>query len=218
MTVTVRIDDREPSALIEAVRRHPDVDVAAVDRLPAADLVIGAVGIERKTLRDYVNGVMSRSGPDLEDQVAKMRDAYEHAYVLLEGDLREIDELRTGVSPAAIRGSMASITARRDVPVIPCSDRELLVDVAVRLGRKHDEPASTRPIPAGSITGRNEPTAKRMYGCIDGIGPTLAETLYEAYPSVEALLDADPTELARIDGIGEKRARAIHAALRAEHG
>ena len=215
MRISASVDDREPAAVVRAVREHSDVGDVDVVRLAAADVVVGTVGFERKTLRDYVNGVASRSGPNLERQVEKMREAYEHAYVLLEGDLRDVDALPTGVSPAAIRGSMASITARRDTPVIPCSDLELLVDVAVRIGRKHTEDPSRRPLSPGSVTRRGEPTAMRMYGCIDGIGPALAEALYEAYPSVEALLSADPDELARIDGIGERRARKIHAALRA---
>ena len=214
MRVSVVVDDREPTSLIDAVRDHPDVREAEVVRLPAGDVVVGDVGIERKTLRDYVNSVMGRSGPDLREQVRRMKERYAHAYVLLEGDLADIEGLRTGVSPAAIRGSIASITARHGVPVIPCSDLDRLVDVAIRLGRKHDEPPSSRRLSPGAVTARREPTTKRMYGCIDGIGPELAATLYEAYPTVEALLDASVKELTTIEGIGETRARAIHDAFR----
>jgi len=214
MTVSVHVDDREPSTVVEAVRTHPDVSDVDVRRLAAADVVVGSVGIERKTLRDYVNGVAARSGPDVERQVEAMGEAFDHAYLLLEGDLVDVDALPTGVSPAAIRGSMASITARRGVPVIPCSTLPILVDVAVRLGRKHTEAPSRRPVSPGAVTSRSEPTAKRMYACIEGIGPALATALYDAYPSVEALLAADPDELARIDGIGEQRARRVYRALR----
>jgi ERCC4-type nuclease len=210
---SVLVDDREPAAVLDAVRQHPNVDV---DRLAAADIGVGAVGVERKTLRDYVNGVAARSGPMLEAQVEKMCGAYNHAYVLLEGDLRDVETVPTGVSPAAIRGSMSSITAPRDVPVIPCSDLELLVDTAVRLGRKHTEHPSRRPMSPRAVTNRSEPTTKRINGCIEGIRPALTASLYERYPSVEALLAADTDELLAVDGIGEKRARAIQATLGAE--
>jgi len=214
MGVTVHVDDREPATVADAVRAHSDVSDVDVRRLSAADVVVGPVGVERKTLRDYVNGVTARSGPDVERQVEAMSEAFDHAYLLLEGDLADVDALPTGVSPEAIRGSMASITARRGVPVIPCSNLSLLVDVAVRLGRKHTEDPSRRPISPGAVTSRSEPTAKRMFACIEGIGPALATELYEAYPSVEALLAAAPEELARIEGIGDRRARRIHDALR----
>ncbi|WP_265108441.1 helix-hairpin-helix domain-containing protein [Halosolutus halophilus] len=158
MSVAVTVDDREPAGLLAAVRDHPDVTSVSTDRLPAGDIAVDSVGIERKTPRDYVSSVMARSGPDLYDQAR-------------------------------------------------------LVDYAIRLARKHSEEPSTRRLPVGAVSSRREPTAKRMYGCIEGIGPELAETLYEAYPAVAALADASRAELLAIDGIGETRARAIRAAL-----
>lgn len=214
MRVAVTVDDREPAGVLEAVRDHPDVTEVVVDRLPTGDLAIDSVGIERKTLRDYVNSAMGRSGSDLTDQVERMAAAYDHAYVLLEGDFADLATLRTTVSPESVRGSMASITARQEVPVIPCTDRTQLVDFAIRLGRKHVEDPSSRRLPVGSVASRREPTTKRMYGCIEGIGPELAAALYERYPTVEALLAASLEDLTRIDGIGETRARTIYAAFR----
>ncbi|WP_247002348.1 ERCC4 domain-containing protein [Halosolutus gelatinilyticus] len=214
MRVAVTVDDREPAGVAAAVRAHPDVSGVAVDRLSAGDLAVDAVGIERKTLRDFVNGVMARSGPDLYDQAARLGEAYDHAYVLVEGDFDDLEALNTGVDPAAIRGSMASITARLSIPVIPCTDRARLVDYAIRLARKHVEEPSARRLPVGAVPSKREPTTKRMYGCIDGIGPELAAALYEAYPTIEALLEATPEDLTAIDGIGETRARTVYDAVR----
>jgi ERCC4-type nuclease len=212
----VTIDDREPASLVRAVREHPDVLSVEVRRLPAGDIAIDGVGFERKTLRDYVNAAMGRSSPDLDDQVRRLGERYDHAYVLLEGNLDEIEGLRTGVPASAIRGSIASVTARHGAPVLPCADRDRLVDMATRLGRKHLEEPSARRLPTGPVAGRDEPTAKRMYACIDGIGPALAETVHESYPSMEALLAASVEELQAIEDIGEGRARRIHEALRGE--
>lgn len=213
-SVDVRVDDREPVDVIESVRDHADVASVAVERLDSGDLVVGSAAIERKTLRDYVSGIASRSGTDLEDQVQRMTVRYDHAYVLIEGDMGDLDRLDTGVAPEALRGSMASVTARFGAPVIPCTDRRRLVDYAIRLGRKHLENPSRRPLPVGSVPSRNEPTAKRMYGCIEGIGPGLADALYEAYPTVAELMSADREALTAVEGIGETRARRILAALR----
>lgn len=208
------VDDREPAGVLEAVRTHGDVAETSVERLAAGDIVVGSVAVERKTLRDYVSGVMGRSGPDLEDQVERMRQRYAHAYVLLEGNLDDLERLETGIPASALRGSMASITARYGTPVVPCSDRGLLVDYAIRLGRKHLEEPSRRPLPPGSVSSRREPTAKRMYACVDGVGPGTAEALYEAFPTVEALLSATREDLLAVDGVGERRAAAIRDALR----
>ena len=198
--------------MVERVRAHADVDAVEVDRLTAGDLVLGEVGVERKTLSDYVNTLVGRSAPDLYDQVRRLRKAYTHPYLLLEAQFpADGDE---GVPAAAGRGSAASITARHDTPVVPCSDLDRLVDVAIRLGRKHGEAPSTPALPNGAVTALDAPTAKRMYGCIDGVGPGTAERLYETYPAVADLLAATRDELLAVDGVGPKRAEAIYSALR----
>lgn len=212
MSLSVVVDDREPAAVAAAVRAHPDVDSVESRRLDAGDVVMGDVAVERKTLSDYVSTLLGRRAPDLYDQVRRLSEAYEHSYVLLEAELpADGDE---GVPAAAVRGSAASITARLGTPVIPCSDLDRLVDMAVRLGRKHVEEPSTPALPNGSVTVLDAPTSKRMYGCIDGVGPDTAGRLYEAYPAVVDLAAASPEELMRIDGVGPKRANAIYAAFR----
>ena len=231
MTLSVVVDDREPEGVRRAVEAHADVDRVAVARLPAADIaalddsagpddsareVHGAVGIERKTVDDYVNSAIGTTGTDLREQVSKMADAYDRAYVLLEGDLSAVGERRPGLDAAAVHGTMASFAARHDTPVIPCSDRERLVDVAIRLLRKHREDPGPRPLPGGTVTGYAAPTTKRMFGCIEGVGPKTADALYERFPSVETLLAATPDELLKVEGIGEKRASAIFETLRGE--
>lgn len=231
MSLSVVVDDREPSAVAEAVRAHGDVDATEVRRLDAGDLVMGDVAVERKTLADYVNTLVGRAPPDLYDQVRRLSAAFPHSYLLLEDEFpADIDGRRSaghrtqsgdgdgdgdeGVPAAAVRGSAASITVRFDTPVIPCSDLDRLVDVAVRLGRKHAEAPGARPLPNGSVTRRDAPTAERMYGCIDGIGTATAERLYEAYPAVADAVAASREELTSVSGVGPKRAGAIHAALR----
>lgn len=212
MPFEVVVDDREPTALVEAVRAHDDVTRVAVRRLAAGDLVMGEVGVERKTLDDYTNALIGRSRPDLYDQISRLSDAFTHSYVLLEDQLpADGDE---HVPAVAIRGSVASITARLGTPVIPCSDRERLVDLAVRLGRKHVEAPSTPALPQSSVTTLDAPTAKQMYGCIDGIGPDTADRLYEAFPAVADVLSATRAELMDVDGVGAKRADAIYTAFR----
>lgn len=214
MAVTVTVDDREPAAVVAAVRAHPDVDAVDVRRLDAGDLVIGDVGVERKTPGDYLRSALGRRGSDLEDQVRRLAAAYAHAYVLLEGDLADLEGQWDGTAAAAARGSVASITARTGVPVIPCGDGDRLVDVAVRLGRKHREAPSPRPLPPGAVPSPAEPVAKRMYGCVEGIGPGTAAALYEAFPTVEAALAASRDDLEAVDGVGPKRAAAVYEALR----
>ncbi|ELZ34070.1 Hef nuclease [Halogeometricum pallidum JCM 14848] len=229
MSLSVFVDDREPPAVAEAVRAHGDVDATEVRRLDAGDLVMGDVAVERKTLADYVNTLVGRPSPDLYDQVRRLSAAFPYSYLLLEDEFpADVAEGRSaahrtqsgdgdgdeGVPAAAVRGSAASITVRFGTPVIPCSDLDRLVDIAVRLGRKHVEAPGARALPNGSVTRRDAPTAERMYGCIDGVGTATAERLYESYPAVADAVAASREELTSVSGVGPKRADAIRAALR----
>ncbi|QLG26272.1 DNA-binding protein [Halorarum halophilum] len=216
MFVSVTVDDREPPAVAAALRAHADVEAVEVHRLLAADIVIGRVGFERKSGEDYLRSALGRLGSDLEAQVRKMTDAYDHSYVLLEGDIADVEACWPGTPDASVRGSLASITARFGVPVIPCGSAERLVDMAVRLARKHVDDPSVRQLPVGAVTGRTEPIAKRMYGCIEGIGPDTAAALYDAFPTIESALAAGEDQLRAIDGVGQKRAEAVYTALRSE--
>jgi ERCC4-type nuclease len=216
MQVAVAVDDREPEAVVDALAAHPEVTRIDVERLDAGDIVVGDVAFERKTPEDYVGSALGSRGTDLDAQLERMEATYRHSYLLVESDLSELDggSRESGPHPAAVRGSVASYAARTATPVLPCSDRERLVDMAVRIGRKHAEEPSTRALPTGSVAGATEPTAKRMYGCIEGIGPTTAMALYEAFPTVSALADASREDLLAVDGIGETRADAVYATLR----
>lgn len=210
--VAVTVDDREPAGLVAALNRHPDVESVAVDRLPAGDIVVGGVGVERKTPADFVRSAVGRTGVDLREQLRALGAAYDHAYLLVEGDFPELDG--RGDNPAVVRGAVASLMARTDTPVVPCGDRERLVDLAVRLGRKHVEEPSPDPLSNGAVTRRADPTPMKMYGCIDGVGRATAENLYEAFPTVAELAAAPVEALREVEGVGEVRARAIREALR----
>lgn len=216
MPVTVLVDNREPPSVAARFREHPDVTAVEVHRLAAGDVAVGPVGIERKTPGDYLSSALGRTGTDLEAQIQQLAEVYDYAYVLLEGTLADVEAHWPGVADESVRGSLASITARQGVPVIPCGDAERLVDVAVRFGRKHTEAPGTRSLDPGAVPVRGEPVAERMYGCIEGIGPTTAEALYEAFPTVESLLAATESDLQAVEGVGPERAAAVHEAFRTE--
>ncbi|WP_254536167.1 ERCC4 domain-containing protein [Halomarina litorea] len=232
MRVDATVDDREPAGVVEAVREHPDVTGTGVRRLASGDIVLRpeatdggrkrtgngngeppTTAVERKTPRDFVQSAVGRHGSDLRDQLARLAAGADHAYLLVEGDVADV-ERATGLDGAAVTGTVASLMARSGVPVVFCGSRDRLVDLAVRLARKHAEAPGRRALPSGAVPSRAEPTAKRMYGTVDGIGPALATTLHEAYPTVESLLGASVEDLTELEGFGEGRARAVYEALR----
>lgn len=206
--VTLVVDDRENEDVIEAVNRHPEVENWYIDRLEIGDIQCESADllIERKTMEDYAGSL--RSG-HLADQLSRMREVSENCFILVEDDLDSSESLtHTQMRGESIRGSMASTMARKNTPVVPCSNVELLVDMSVRLSRKFIEDPGTAHLNISNL-GEEEPTMKRMYTCLPDIGPERADRLYEEFPHIGQILAASAEQLTEVEGIGEKTAEKI---------
>lgn len=213
-SVQAVIDVHEPDHVWPELLQHPDVDGFREVELPSADIVVNGIGFERKTPSDFASSITEGR---LVDQIDKMQDAFDHSYILIDGDMADLGDLQhSRLNPQSMRGMAASATARRGVPVIPCSDTETLVDIAVRIGRKHTEDPVSDHLPTGPV-GDDEPASKRMWGCLPGVGPTMADRLHDAIGSPVSLPKNDPgwweKRLAEVDGIGEITAEKIAAAM-----
>ena len=219
--VEVAIDFREPPEVVNRMEAVPWVKEVTLQELPAGDIVIGDVVFERKTWSDFVSTMTDtgESNRSHEDQIAKMLDAYETAYMLIEGDLSDTKSIRySNMSYASVVGSAASITARKGVPVIPTSDLEMLCHYAVVLARKHIEDPSPPSIPSG-VAGRDAPTSKKVYGVLPGVGPELSSRMYQEWPDAATFFrKADTDSLTKVEGIGEKRAEKILTSVRNREG
>lgn len=208
--VEVIIDVHEPPEITGAVDAHPEVESYEFDDLDSADLVIAGIGFERKAPNDYVGSLKDGR---LTEQTHKLGEQYEHAYILYEGALVETENpFKSSMNGSSVRGSMASLIARPESgvnAVIPCGNRELLVDMAIRVARKHIEESDQKYIPKPEVDFEAD-TSLMMYACIPGVGPEMAERLDERYPSVTKFIqNASFEDLQEIEGIGEERALKI---------
>lgn len=208
--VEVTLDSREPITVKDQLMLHEEVKWVEETELPACDIEISGVGFERKTLSDYINSLTKGR---LQEQRKKMSQRYEEAYILLEADLFETESpVRSDMEAESIRGSIASITARENTgvnAVVPCSSPEMLIDMAVRLARKHIEEAEDDFLPTGEVD-TGEPTSLMMYGCIDGVGPMTARRIHAKWPSITDFIEnSDMESLQEIEGIGKETALSI---------
>jgi len=214
--VTVKVDIHEDTEETQEVVRelamHEEVEDYVLDKLQYGDLVVekSSLMVERKTPSDYASSLLEGRLPK---QIENMQEASDNVYVMVDGDLSETESLtHTNMGGSSIRGHMASTMARKGIPVIPCSNTALLVDMVVRLARKHIEEPTTSYTNQVSVD-TDRPVTMQIFGCLSGIGPSTAEKLYERFPSMTALLSADDQEIEGVEGIGEKRAKTIKEEL-----
>lgn len=213
-TVNVVVDSREEiQDRVPHLVEHDEVNEFTIEELPTGDLVIEGVVFENKKPSDYASSITDEDDR-LKDQVERMAEAYDHAYVLLEGDMSDLEELsHTQMKPQSLRGFAASLSARNGVPVIPCSNSKTLVDMAIRLARKHIEDPTDSGLRVKSSAANDAPLVERMYGCISGVGADTANSLHLQYPSLQDALDATVDDFTVINGVGVKTAETIHDSL-----
>ena len=183
-----------------------------VQPLDAGDFRLDNIGFERKTPSDWASSI---TDDRLDEQRHKLIEMYDKAYILYEGNLGDTERreaVGSGIDPAAQRGAMAR-TTELGIPVIPCDNLRLLVDMAVRLARKEKEP-TTPYLPRGTVKKPTAPVAMQMYGCLPNVGLETARELYARYPTIDSFVtEATIDSLQEIDGIGEKTAAGIVEAL-----
>lgn len=212
--MNVLIDSREPPIVTEDFHAHGTVETVTVEELATGDIIIGDAVIERKEPSDMVSSIKDRR---LFSQVRAMTEVEKLPLVLIEGNIEDFQNLtHTGFSPAAIRGAIASITARSGVPVIPCGDRLTLVDMALKIGQKTVDEESVAFSHDGFDTSGEVAPVVQMYVAIPGVGPGRARTLYEAYPAPEHLVRASEEDIRGLDGFGQKTARTVAEMVRGD--
>lgn len=136
-------DVNEPLDLLDLlVARGVDVQR---QRLAPADFVIGAMGIERKTVGDFHASMIDKR---LFEQLSRLRDAYPKAALLLEGDVAFFEERR---QPRASWGALIAIAVDMGVTILPTSSREASADLLDLLARRSSG-SSCRGSPASATS------------------------------------------------------------------
>lgn len=222
--VEVHVDWREErgSSVLESAKDHEEVSDVSLVELDVGDIEIheadgeGVVVFERKDVPDFA-GSMTDSDDHLRDQVERLEEATDApARVLIEGDMEDFESLQhTRVAPQSLRGFTASLEERNGAKVKFCSDLDTLIDYAIRAGRKQFEDGSSS-LRVESAVKKSEPFEKRVYGCVSGVGPSMADKLYDVYPTLPSALAATSDELKEINGVGDATAEKILDSLNGE--
>jgi Fanconi anemia group M protein len=208
-------DHREfGSGVPEALRLRQDAVVVA-SALASADYVIDeTIGVERKTGSDFAKSLFDGR---LFRQVSALKRSYERPLLLLEG-LAPSQET-AGVTWAALRGAMISVTAVFGVPIIfssgPEESAELLAIAAGQISAATSDDSYVRP---GYRPKGWKKRALYLLEGLPGVGPKRASALLAACGSVRAVFDADEATLAGIPRLGRAVAGAIVKAVGEEGG
>lgn len=197
----------------QSVRITTNVETA---QLEIADVIIssnddgtGRVGIERKSVDDFVDTVINPDR-DMPRQLADLKRAFTRPLVILEGDT--IFGLR-GIHPEALRAQVSMVVVGFGIPMVPTkSVEETAAQVVTTARREQFKEHRKISIPHTKRTMMTMPRRQEyvVSSIGSGVGTVMAEALLKHFGSVQAAMNASIDELCFVEGIGKKTAKNIH--------
>ena len=195
------IDHREREIIRELSKRKVKFDIR---QLITADLIIGYIGIERKTQQDFINSMIDGR---LIEQLILLKENFDIPLLIIEGE-ENIYSLRN-VHPNAIRGMLASIAIDYQIPTIYTRNVNDTCSLIEGILKRLERGKPTIPL----LKKRKPLTLKERQELIiesfPGIGPTLAKSLLKEFKSVKNIINTDEKDLQKVEKLGPKKASEI---------
>lgn len=209
MKAKIIIDVREIySGIPDLLSLKADVEIK---QLAVGDYILSdKIAVERKRAEDFLESLINKR---IFNQIERLKEAYEKPILIIE----DVGLFSRNINERAIYGAIAYILTECDVPVIRTRDAEetasLLYAIAVREQFKKKKDVSLRgKKPKMSLKERQQFIIEGL----PNVSAVLAKRLLDYFGSVKNVINASLAELKRVEGIGEKKAKAIKEVIEAK--
>jgi len=171
------------------------------------------VGIEKKTMNDFLNSIIDKR---IISQLIEMKRHFDMSLLIIEGT-ENIYELRD-FHPNSIRGMLASIAIDFQTPILHTRNQKdtahILAIIAKRLEKQRSFPSLLKK--------RKPPTQKQQQEyfveSLPGIGPITAKKILNKFGTIKNLINAEEKELVKIEKIGKIKASRLKELFERKYG
>ncbi|MDE0831785.1 MAG: helix-hairpin-helix domain-containing protein [Nitrosopumilus sp.] len=197
------VDERERKSGIPDLLKAIGMGVE-MKTLPIGDYIVAPETIvERKSIKDLMASVFDGR---LYDQCTRLKENFEHPIVLVEGNVDEIEEITD--NPLVFYGALSRVTLEFKIPIIPTPSASHTAKLLVALCSKKDGP--TGPYLKKIKKSSNLETQQLSALCsLPGIGEKFAVRMLEKFGTPLKVFSATTSELSKVEGLGESRAKKI---------
>lgn len=197
------VDERERKSGIPELLKSVGLNLE-MKTLPIGDYIVGPETIvERKSIRDLMASVFDGR---LFDQCSRLKEHFENPIVLMEGNVDEIEEIAE--NPLIFYGAISTVVLDFKIPVIPTPSAvhtaKLLVSMCSRK-ESHKGPYLKKIKKSSDI----ERQQLSVLCSLPGIGDKFAVRMLEKFGTPLKVLTATTADLAKVEGLGEARAKKI---------
>ena len=184
-------------------------------QLEVADYIVSdKVGIERKTVNDFLESLMNnRIFRQLED----LASSFEKPLLILEGDQKMMFMSRN-IHPNAIHGALSSITLDYRIPIIwthsPKVTAAQIYWTGYREQVKEKRGVSVR---ACKKVKNLKDHQEFLVAGLPQINSKISKRLLDRFGTVKKVFNAKEERLMKVEGIGKKKARDIRCLLNSDY-
>ncbi|MBA4458754.1 MAG: heavy metal resistance protein CzcA [Nitrosopumilaceae archaeon] len=201
------VDERERKSGIPELLKSVGLNLE-MKTLPIGDYIVAPETIvERKSIRDLMASVFDGR---LFDQCTRLKEHFEHPIVLMEGNVDEIEEITE--NPLIFYGAISTVVLDFKIPVIPTPSAAHTAKLLVSMCSRKD--ASKGPF-LKKIKKSSDLERQQLSSLcsLPGIGEKFAVRMLEKFGTPLKVFTATSAELAKVEGLGEARAKKIKKVL-----
>ena len=201
------VDERERKSGIPDLLKSIGMNIE-MKTLPIGDYIVAPETIvERKSIRDLMASVFDGR---LFDQCSRLKEHFEHPIVLMEGNVDEIEEITE--NPMIFYGALSTVVLDFKIPVIPTPSAAHTAKLLVSMCSRKDATQGPylKKIKKSSDLGKQQLS---VLCSLPGIGEKFAVRLLTKFGTPLKVFGATTAELAKVEGLGEARAKKIKKTL-----
>ncbi len=197
------IDERERKSGIPDLLKSIGLNIE-ITTLPIGDYIVAPeTVIERKSIHDLISSVFDGR---LFDQCSRLKEHFQFPIILMEGDVDEIEEITE--NPLIFYGAVSAVALDFKIPIIPTPSASHTAKLLVSMCSRKDSVKGPflKKIKKSSDLQKQQLSA---LSSLPGVGEKLATRMLEKFGSPLKVVNASLSELSKVEGLGEARARKI---------
>jgi len=201
------VDEREKKSGIPDLLKGIGINLE-IKTLPIGDYIVAPeTVVERKTISDLVSSVFDGR---LFDQCNRLKEHYQFPILLIEGNIDELEELTE--NPLVFYGAISSIALDFKIPVIHTPNASHTAKLLMSMCSRKD--VSKGPF-IKKIRKSNDIQKQQLsvLCSLPGVGEKTAIRMLEKFGTPLMVLSSSITELSKVGGLGEARAKNIKKVL-----
>jgi len=197
------IDERERKSGIPDLLKSVGLKVE-VKTLPIGDYIVAPeTVVERKNIRDLISSIFDGR---LFDQCQRLKEHFQFPVILIEGDVNEIEEITE--NPLVFYGAISSIVFDFKIPIISTPNAYHTAKLLVSMCSRKESVKG--PFLKKIKKSNNIQKQQLSVLCsLPGVGEKIAARMLEKFGTPLRVFNASFIELAKIDGLGQLRAKKI---------